>query len=160
MSAQAAGGEPARKLGAAVRAAVVAGRHAWRVARNADASAWPKLTNSTPLQMSRWLIAIGLVIGFWAANGNQGPATSWIPVGVLVLLLLLPDAASVGILGVTWQAKDAANRAEAASQTAERVATEITAGATAGSAAITADQSTSTGAPAQPAESVLAEFGE
>jgi hypothetical protein len=53
-----------------------------------------------PGQAARWTAVLGLILWRWA-SGWPSAATGWVPVAVVALLFLLPDAGSVAFGGVT-----------------------------------------------------------
>jgi hypothetical protein len=76
---------------------------AWRRPVAIDAE-WRKAHSTAPLPLLRWLGALGVVIWFWDKTGASHSAsaflTAWLPALVLVLVLVLPDAASVTFGGL------------------------------------------------------------
>lgn len=128
----------------------------WRTVQKADAVAWRKLRDDAPFRFVRWLGALGVVIGTWGIRGTPHSAIAWLPVLGLVILLILPDASSIAFGGFTWQAREAADKAVAASEKAERIAVNVYVAAQTGEAAGESAQARS--APAQPAGEALSEF--
>ena len=133
---------------------------AWRTVQKLDADAWRKLRDDAPFRFIRYLGAIGVVIGAWKIMGTPHSATAWLPALAIVLLLLLPDASSIALGGFTWQARQAADQAQEASDDARQAVgkLELTLklGTQTGEAAAESAQARS--APAQPAEQALSEF--
>lgn len=132
----------------------------WRTVQKLDADAWRKLRDDAPLRFVRYLGALGVVVGAWDVMGTPHSATAWLPVLVVVLLLLLPDASSIAFAGFAWQARQAADEAikasETARETASRLELTVNVGAQTGEAAGESAQARS--APAQPAGEALREF--
>src|SRR6266496_20386 len=132
----------------------------WRTVQKLDADAWRRLRDDAPFRFVRYLGALGVVIGAWAVLGTPHSATAWLPILVIVLLLLLPDASSIAFAGFAWQARQAADEAIKASESARETASklELTAnvGTQAGEAAGESAQARS--AAAQPAGEALSEF--
>lgn len=60
---------------------------------------WQRLVHSGWGQAVRWLAVLGLVLGRWAA-GQPASFAGWVPVLIISVLLLLPDADSVAFGGV------------------------------------------------------------
>jgi hypothetical protein len=112
------------------------------------------------LRFVRYLGALGVVVGAWDVMGTPHSATAWLPVLVVVLLLLLPDASSIAFAGFAWQARQARDEAikasETARETASRLELTVNVGAQTGEAAGESAQARS--APAQPADEALREF--
>ena len=132
----------------------------WRTVEKLDADAWRSLRDEAPLRFIRYLGALGVVIGAWAVLGTPHSATAWLPVLVIVVLLLLPDASSVAFAGFAWQARQARDEAvkasAAAQETASRLELTVNVGAQAGEAASESAQARAT--PARPAAEALREF--
>ena len=132
----------------------------WRTVQKLDADAWRKLRDDAPFRFIRYLGALGVVIGAWAVLGTPHSATAWLPILVIVLLLLLPDASSIAFAGFAWQARQAADEAikasEAARETASKLELTVNVGTQAGEAAGESAQARS--APARPAGEALRGF--
>lgn len=60
---------------------------------------WQRAVHSGTGQAVRWVAVLGLVLGRWVA-GVPSSFTGWLPVLILAVLLLLPDADSVAFGGV------------------------------------------------------------
>jgi len=116
-----------------------------------DAWAWQKESDSMPLRTLRWAAVVGLVIWWWIQNGTPHNVVSWLPVFVLGVLLLLPDAASITIGSVTWNARRSARQAEEAHRGAAQEADRAAQAETAAEAARTAAQSQLALPPKRPA---------
>lgn len=127
---------------------------AWRALQKADTDAWRNVSDSPPFRLIRWLGVLGLVIGFWGANGNPRSATAWLPVLAVGVLLLLPDAASISVGGLTWKARQ--DKAEATLDKAERLQENFAVGAQAGEVAGESAQARTV--PTQPAADALSDF--
>src|SRR2546429_8533526 len=97
----------------------------WRAVQKLDADAWRKLRDDAPLRFVRYLGALGVVVGAWDVMGTPQSATAWLPVLVVVLLLLLPDASSIAFAGFAWQARQARDEAIKASETARETASRL-----------------------------------
>jgi hypothetical protein len=67
---------------------------------------WQQGIHSGAGQAIRWLAVLGLVLWRWAA-GLPSDFTGWVPVLVISLLLLLPDADSVAFAGVKLEMRRA-----------------------------------------------------
>jgi hypothetical protein len=65
----------------------------------ADQNWWQRAVHSGAGQAARWLAVLGLVIWRWQ-TGAPSSLTGWVPVAVVALVLLLPDAESVAFGGV------------------------------------------------------------
>ncbi len=132
----------------------------WRTVQKLDADAWRKLRDEAPFRFIRYLGALGVIIGAWDALGTPHSATTWLPVLVIVVLLLLPDASSIAFAGFAWQARQARDEAikasDAARETASRLELTVNVGTQAGEAAGESAQARS--AAAQPAGEALSEF--
>ena len=132
----------------------------WRTVQKLDADAWRRLRDDAPLRFVRWLGTLGVVIGTWAHMGGARSATSWLPVLAIVALLLLPDASSIAFGGFTWQARQAADQAIQASETARETVSKLeltlNVGAVTGEVAVESAQART--APAQRADEALGEF--
>lgn len=67
-------------------------------------AAWRKDHNTAPLPLLRWLGALGVVIWYWAKTGTPHSSsvwlTAWLPALALVVVLALPDAASITFGGL------------------------------------------------------------
>jgi hypothetical protein len=88
------------------------------VAVERDARAWRALADSGPFRTVRWLVVVGFFAAFWAVEGTPNSASGWLPVVIVAVLGFLPDASKISVGGVSFVAKQAADRAEAASQVA------------------------------------------
>ena len=86
----------------------------WRSVQKLDADAWKKLQDGAPLRLLRWAAAVALVTIRWYLSGTPTSVVAWLPTLVLVGLMLLPDADSLGFGAFTWKARQQADRAEAA----------------------------------------------
>jgi hypothetical protein len=132
----------------------------WRAVQKLDADAWRKLRDDAPFRFIRYIGALGIVIGTWDVLGTPHSATAWLPVLVIVLLLLLPDASSIAFAGFAWQARQAADEAikasEIARDTASQLELTVNVGTQTGEAAAESAQARS--APARPAGEALREF--
>lgn len=128
----------------------------WRTVQKADADAWRKLRDDAPFRLLRWLGALGVVIGTWVIQGTPHSAIAWLPVLGVVVLLVLPDASSIAFGGFTWQARQAADTAVAASEKAERLAVNVYVAAQTGEAA--GESAQARDAAAQPADQALGRF--
>jgi hypothetical protein len=107
----------------------------WRTMQTYDAGAWRKVRENAPMRTTRWLVAIGVVVGYWTATGAPHSAVTWLPALVIVLLLILPDADSVGLGAFTWKAQKQADRLEEATGRAAELTESMNVGALAGDAA-------------------------
>ena len=61
------------------------------------------MTQEAPFQFARWLGALTTVVTDWLLAGPSQTAAGYIPVFAVVGLLLLPDARSIGIAGLTFE---------------------------------------------------------
>jgi hypothetical protein len=64
-----------------------------------DQNWWQRAVRSAPGQAARWLAVLGLVIWRWQ-SGVPRDFTGWLPVLIVAVVLLLPDAESVAFGGV------------------------------------------------------------
>jgi hypothetical protein len=67
---------------------------------------WQRGVRSGMGQAIRWLAVLGLVLWRWAAGLPSG-FTGWVPVLIVSVLLLLPDADSVAFAGVKLEMRRA-----------------------------------------------------
>jgi hypothetical protein len=96
---------------------------AWRAARMLDDDAWRKISHAGPFRSVRWLAVLGFFIGYWDVNGTPHALIGWMPVLIVAVIGFLPDTSSISFAGATWRAaRHEADRAERASENAERVA--------------------------------------
>jgi hypothetical protein len=65
----------------------------------AEPNWWLRAVRSGTGQAIRWLAVLGLVVWRWAAGAPSG-FSGWLPVLIIVVLLLLPDADTVAFGGV------------------------------------------------------------
>jgi len=65
-----------------------------------DADAWGQVRGAAPLQFGRWLAAL-LVVIFGLQHGSG--TAHYVYVGAIVVLLLLPDAQSIGFGGIKFE---------------------------------------------------------
>jgi hypothetical protein len=112
----------------------------WRTVQKYDAASWKKVRENAPMRTARWAAAIAVVAVRWAVAGTPASAVAWIPPIVIVLLLILPDAESVGLGAFTYKAQKQADRLESEREKAEDVAQVLSAGAQAGAAVTSAAQ--------------------
>jgi hypothetical protein len=132
----------------------------WRTVQKLDTDTWRKMRDDAPLRFARWLAALGVIIGAWDVMGVPKSAIAWLPVLAIITLLLLPDASSIAFGGFSYQARQAADVAVKASDSARETASKIELtfhlGAEAGEASGESAQARS--APASPADEALREF--
>jgi hypothetical protein len=125
----------------------------WRTVQSLDADAWRRLRDGAPFRFVRWLAALGIVGFTWYLGGTPKSAVAWLPVLVVVVLLLLPDASSVAFGGFIWQAREAADEAKQArdevTATTSKIEVILRTGTEAGGAAGESAQART--APQQPA---------
>src|SRR5205823_6787678 len=111
-------------------------------------------------RVAPYLAAMLCAVGAWDVMVTPHIAIACLPVLVVVLLLLLPDASSIAFAGFAWQARQARDEAikasETARETASRLELTVNVGAQTGEAAGESAQARS--APAQPAGEALREF--
>lgn len=67
---------------------------------------WQRAVHSSPGQAVRWLAVLGLVLWRWADGAPSG-FMGWLPVLIVSVLLLLPDADSVAFAGVKLEMRKA-----------------------------------------------------
>jgi hypothetical protein len=67
---------------------------------------WERAVRSGTGQAVRWFAVLGLVLGRWVAGLPSGFA-GWVPVLILSVLLLLPDADSIAFGGVKLEMRRA-----------------------------------------------------
>jgi hypothetical protein len=72
----------------------------------AEPSWWQRAVRSGTGQAIRWLTVLGLVLWRWAAGAPSG-FSGWLPVVIIAVLLLLPDADSVAFGGVKLEMRRA-----------------------------------------------------
>lgn len=123
----------------------------WRTVQKLDADAWRKLRDDAPYRFTRWLCAVGIVIGAWDVLGTPERISAWLPVAGLVLLLLLPDASSIAFAGIRFQARQAADLA--AQEAIGKIELQVTVARETGVAA--ADSALAESAPPEPAGRAL-----
>jgi hypothetical protein len=107
---------------------------AWRVAQKHDADAWSKVRAAPSMRLTRWLGAFAVLATTWGLSGTPRSAVAWLPPLAIAALLILPDAESLGFGSFTWKARQEADRAEAASEKAERIALTVNVGREVGEA--------------------------
>jgi hypothetical protein len=65
---------------------------------------WRRDHHTAPLPLLRWLAALAIAIWYWVKTGTPQSATAWadtwLPAVVIILVLVLPDAASVTFGGL------------------------------------------------------------
>jgi hypothetical protein len=132
----------------------------WRTVQKLDADAWRKLRDDAPFRFIRWLGALGLLVGAWDALGTPSSAAAWLPVLGIIALLLLPDASSIAFGGFTYQARQAADQAikasESATETVGKLELTLNVGTRTGEAVSESAQARDV--PGQPAVKALSEF--
>jgi hypothetical protein len=74
---------------------------ALRIIRLLDSQAW-RAMRGAPFQFVRWLAALATVVVNWVQSGTLQSAAAYVPVLAVVALLLLPDAQSIGIVGLSF----------------------------------------------------------
>jgi hypothetical protein len=130
---------------------------AWRAARILDDDAWRKVSHAGPFRSVRWLAVLGFFIGYWDVNGTPHALIGWMPVLIVAVIGFLPDTSSISFAGATWRAaRHEADRAERASEEAERFAVYVVTGQSAGEIGGEAAQAAKL--PAAEAEEALAQF--
>lgn len=132
----------------------------WRTVQQLDKEAWVNSRDMAPLRFVRWLGALGVVIWFWDSQGTPHDATTWLPVLAIIAVLLLPDAASIGLGAFSFQARQSASDAAAAADSAQAAAAtlelKISVATQAGEAAGESAQARSV--PAEPADEALRRY--
>jgi hypothetical protein len=128
----------------------------WRLLQKLDVDGWRKLRDSTPLRLARWLLAIGVVIATWDVLGKATSVTELLLPLALVVLLVLPDAASISLGGFTYQARQAVDDAKQVTREARHVLLTIDVAGQTGTAA--ADSAMAREQPAEPATQALQGF--
>jgi hypothetical protein len=75
---------------------------AMRTIRMIDSRAWGA-SQGAPFQFVRWLAALTTVLMNWVQSGTPQSVVAYLPVLTVVALLLLPDAASIGVGGLRFE---------------------------------------------------------
>ena len=73
-----------------------------RLSRWLDERLW-RVMREPPFQFARWLGALATVLTNWLASGPPKSAVAYIPVAAVVALLLLPDARSIAVGGLSFE---------------------------------------------------------